>query len=1502
MADWAQMLIVVIGRATAPASILAIDCDFIFWLFVATTSAFIFLALLRFARLLKASRVGVVNGRAFVTLLAGKLIAGTTIIGLRLGLLILGTENRDSGVRIVAFFALYFSAACLLLVLSLLEHTKRFRPPVLSCSYLCLSSLYGLTRCPFLWKAIRSSHDETNSQSNSLMVAKIFTAEIVLELVFLGLECTGRRRWIRWYDSPDGHPETWRNHSAEETSSILGLGMYWWLNPLLWQGYHKPLTMDDLYPLDRSLSAQNFDAGRSNVCTSPRFLSKPATSEVSLWQIVLWLWRPLGLSIMLPLFPRLCLMGFSFSQTFFLRNLLRSLSQDSNQKPNLTDNSVNFVTIAILVYFGLAISTGLYWYYQERFQTSLRGYLISAIYQKTVKLKICAMNANAPVTLMGVDVERVYTGVRLVHEVWANTIQVTLAAWLLQRLLGLAFLAPLVVVLMGFGGSFALSRYAPRYQAAWMARVQRRTGMTSSVLARLKDMRISGMAIPAAAILKEEREDEIKVGEKSRMLVATSASLSQLPMALAPALAFAFGPHVLDETRTFTALAYLTLLTAPLLVMLQSLPILAASVACLKRIQIFLMQDEKGRAENMQSSLEMLTGHEASIVIRDGSFGWTQDSTVLHSINLHLKGSSVTFIVGPVASGKSTLCMALLSEVPHMQGSVSLNSGRLGFCSQVPFLCNGSIKENIVGFSHFDTTRYNDVLHATMLDEDLDSLPAKDRTIIGTQGVSLSGGQRQRVSLARALYQHADILILDDVFSGLDGRTQHQVCQAVLGASGLLRKRGTTAVVCTHATRFARFSDHVVILSSDGRIAEQGSFAHVTRNESCARQFGLGEGAINGSHIEQAMESRSNSPDVDKNTNDVSPGNAPTSTSQPAKALLSADGQASVMLSPSLDLDVYRYWLKNIGVLPIMAYSILVLGAGFCTNFPTVWLHLWSRDSELPMSQQKHTFAFYMGIYTLLGACLLLCVFPAGVLMLRTATRLAGTNLHHAAVDKTIHSSLRFLSKTDVGRVLNLFSQDMNILDTQLPRMANNVSFCLATAMGQAVVIAWSSPWLALGYPFFALILWMVQRVYMPSSKRLRILDLEAKTPLYTNFLDTVAGLSTIRAFGWVPQQLARNQALLDDSQRPLYLLAMAQQWLTLLMNVIVAIVAVILVSLATQLGSDAGHVGVGLVSIITLSNTLTTIVVAYTGLETSLGAISRLKAFGEETEQEGQNPEEERLLQVPNETWPMTGRVEMQNVEASYDADKEERVLKGITLVVKSGEKLAVCGRTGNGKSTIFAMLLGLIDPIAASDSTTYPVTIDDLPLNIIDRSVLRERIIAVSQDSVFLPDGTSLRANLDPWGTATDAECIAAMRDVHPGLLAVVNAQDAGLDADLSGDQLSAGQQQLFCLARAVLRRRVRLRQTNIDGGLLLLDEITSNADAETELLVDLLLKNEFGAYTAIVITHRRTMALACDRVILLHAGKVIEEGRPAALLQTPRSYFGELWASDVSNEWII
>lgn len=225
---------------------------------------------------------------------------------------------------------------------------------------------------------------------------------------------------------------------------------------------------------------------------------------------------------------------------------------------------------------------------------------------------------------------------------------------------------------------------------------------------------------------------------------------------------------------------------------------------------------------------------------------------------------------------------------------------------------------------------------------------------------------------------------------------------------------------------------------------------------------------------------------------------------------------------------------------------------------------------------------------------------------------------------------------------------------------------------------------------------------------------------------------------------------------------------------------------------------------------------------------------------------------------------------------------------MINSCEKIAICGRTGSGKSSLIALLLKLLDPISA---TAENILIDDLPLHRLDRSVLRQRIIAVPQEAVFLPDGSTFLTNLDVSEEATREECEAALTAV--GLWKFVQER-GGLDASMSASTFSAGQRQLMSLGRALLRRSIREGKfaASIEHrGILLLDEVSSSVDQETERVMQETIRTEFKNYTVIAVSHRLDMIMDFDRVVVMDTGEIVEVGNPAMLAREAGSRFGDL-----------
>ncbi|KFY80283.1 hypothetical protein V499_00837 [Pseudogymnoascus sp. VKM F-103] len=1393
----------------------------------------------------QARKPTVVNAPVFQLI---KLGAITTYVGLELSLLILvavGSFHVTS--MFIASSVLKLVSALFMITLSLVDHSKSPRPSVLLNSYLFLTLLLDATQARTLFL---SSGDKPE-----LTYSSIFSAAIALKVGILVLEAQRKAKWVSWDE---------KEHSPEETSGIFSLGVFFWLNRIFLEGYSKILALKDLYPLDSTLSSQYLHELYSRNVD----YSKMKGDKYGLVKVLI---RTLKVPILLPIPPRMALLGFTFCQPFFLEKLLDHLS-----KPEVEANvGYGFIGASILIYSGIAISTALCW-----------SILVTEIFIKATEARIGTGDDSAALTLMSTDIERINMGFRAMHDVWASIIQVALAGWMLYNQLGVVFIAPIGVVILCFVGLAILMKFIGDTQRLWMAGVQKRVGLTATVIGNMKNLKISGLAGAIGDFVQNLRVEELAAGARFRKIGIIAALFGFIPMMISPPLTFAFAQRTLDATRMFTSLSYLLLLTVPLSQIFQTIPQLISGFACLGRIQAFVecetrndfrevLADMRRNSEKPQAGAMASVDPEPDlshpIVIKNGMFGWEEDKFALRNINTRVAKSSLTIVVGQVGSGKSTLCKALLGEIPFSKGSVVLSTRfpHVGFCDQTAFLSNKTIRDNIIGFSPFDNERYSEVIEATALDFDFDTLPQGDRTNVGSDGITLSGGQKQRISLARALYLHSDLLVLDDIFSGLDADTEEQVFRLVFGPDGLLRRRRSTVVLCTHSIRHLPAADYIIALG-DGSVFEQGNFETLMARPGYVHSLGLKSSSDSDASSEKSV--------LKKETKQQLLHTTTTNTSS-----LAADADGSRQVG---DKTVYKHYFKSMGLLLAASCFLFGLFWGFFTNFPTIWLKFWSEDvySEHP----AHTYSYYAGLYAMFQICGLLSLLLLGVAIIIVSVQRAGANLHQDALRTLIKAPLSFFTGTDTGVVTNLFSQDLNLIDTELPNGLLNTLFSIFSALGQAAVMLTSSPYMAISYPFLGVLLYIVQRFYLRTSRQLRLLDLEAKSPLYTHFIDTVKGITTLRAFGFLPDDLQKNASLINSSQRPAYLLVMIQQWLNLVLDLVVMVMAAILTTLAVRLpSSNSGFTGASLVTLMSFGENLSGFVIFYTRLETSIGAIARLKTFNETVKPEDRDDEDI----VPQEQWPQRGVIELNDVSAHYSTDiTSSPALRNITLTIPAGSKVAICGRTGSGKSSLLAFLLKLLDPLPSSPGTAF---IDSTPLHLVSRPALRTRIIAVPQDAVFLPDGSTFKANLDPVGVSTASECQAVLMAVElwPFVL-----ERGGLDAGMSAGTMSAGQRQLMSLGRALLRRRVRARNLGMgsngsEGGVLLLDEVSSSVDHETERVMLEVIKAEFKDYTVVAVSHRLEMVMDFDTVVVMDTGEIVEVGEPRALAGQDGSRFGEL-----------
>ena len=402
---------------------------------------------------------------------------------------------------------------------------------------------------------------------------------------------------------------------------------------------------------------------------------------------------------------------------------------------------------------------------------------------------LSALDESAAVTLMATDVQTICDALAQVHEVWASLIEVVLALWLLEAQMGLATLGPFVVAVSVVLGVFILSTYMSRAQKAWMEGIQTRIDVTSKMLEAMKGVKMLGLTTKLRDIIFTLRRNEIGLSIKIRKLMVLSVTLGNSADFFAPCAALSifvivakYNGQTLDVSSAFTALSIISLLTAPIGTLIFSFPPLIASIACFGRIQTFMnsasREDHRiledgahGKRRNHtlvpspvssnrdnQQDIEMMSiaftqgpasSPAAAIRVRNASFAWGMTKIpVVKDVSFDIAHYTLTMIVGPVGSGKSSLLKGLLGETPSCKGFVYVKTLRAAFVDQTCWIQHNSFRENILGMALYDEIWYATVVHACALEEDIAGLPKGDRTTVGSAGISLSGGQKQRLVIS----------------------------------------------------------------------------------------------------------------------------------------------------------------------------------------------------------------------------------------------------------------------------------------------------------------------------------------------------------------------------------------------------------------------------------------------------------------------------------------------------------------------------------------------------------------------------------------------------------------------------------------------------------------------------------------------------------------------------------------------------------------------------------
>ncbi|KAJ5241273.1 uncharacterized protein N7469_002864 [Penicillium citrinum] len=855
----------------------------------------------------------------------------------------------------------------------------------------------------------------------------------------------------------------------------------------------------------------------------------------------------------------------------------------------------------------------------------------------------------------------------------------------------------------------------------------------------------------------------------------------------------------------------------------------------------------------------------------------------------------------------------------------------IAYCAQEAWLVNDTVKENIIFASPYDEKRYRAVLKACALERDITILDAGDQTLVGEKGISLSGGQKQRISLARAVYSSARHLLLDDCLSAVDSHTAKHIFRQALTGPLMLNR---TCILVTHNVALTvPQADHVVVLEN-GKISAQGRPDDVAATGALGDEFFKSRPGSRASSRGLSRVPSEHEDSTDSGANGTANGNAD-------KGKKDESHMKESKATGSIKMSTVIMYLKSMGswpywVLAVAVFCLQQLGS-VSTN---IWIRQWAnayQTADVGSQDVGHyaaaahlkppTFnvgsvskmstwgppqlstrasgttpdgqvnvAYYLGVYALLGF-LYISISLSREAVLFWGSLHASWKIHDRLLKTVMHAKFRFFDSTPLGQLMNRFSKDVESVDQEVAPVAIGMLHSLASVIMIVILISAITPGFLIAGVFITLVYTALGAIYLNSSRDLKRLESVQRSPLYQQFGETLNGIVTIRAYGDGPRFIVDNHRRINAYNRPHIYLWASNRWLALRVDWTGALVSFFSATFVLiNVGKiDAGAAGLSLTYAVTFTENVLWLVRLYSEVQQNMNSVERVREYLEVDQEAAPVIPESR----PTTGWPTEGAVEFNGYTTRYRPDLDA-VLKDVSFSVKPGEKVGIVGRTGAGKSSLaLALFRGL-------EAENGQILIDGVDIGSIGLRDLREAITIVPQDPTLFT-GT-IRSNLDPFSLFSDEEIFTAIRRVHligsdgsgaatPMTSSTFTAAEANgmngstmtvgdnknvfhnLDSLVSesGSNLSQGQRQLLCLARALLKQ----------PRVLMMDEATASIDYATDAKIQETLR-ELRDSTIITIAHRLQTIIDYDKVLVLDHGRVIEYEHPWDLINREGGLF--------------
>ncbi|KAI5467371.1 P-loop containing nucleoside triphosphate hydrolase protein [Mariannaea sp. PMI_226] len=1147
---------------------------------------------------------------------------------------------------------------------------------------------------------------------------------------------------------------------------------------------------------------------------------------------------------------------------------------------------------------------------------------------------------QAVVNLIGVDGQRISNFAAYQFLIINSFVKMIAFSFFLVKLIGwIPFSAGLVAWALTMPANTWFSKALMARSDTLMKQRDEKLAIVNEALIGMRQIKFSALEAKWEQKILAMRERELKT--LWRLFVADTGLfgcwvVSPILLAATSLAVYAYVNGHLLPSVAFVSIGIFKALEVSLSVLPELITMGVDTLVSVKRIDTYLGGPE----------MENILTEGPAVGFEDASISWPvdeevtdEDRFILRNLNFTFPAGELSVISGKTGTGKSLILSAILGETDLLEGRVRVPStlspaerkdndahpgnwiipGSVAYVGQTPWLESASFRDNILFGLPYIEARYNQVIEVCALKKDLKILTDGDKTELGANGINLSGGQKWRVTLARAIYSRAEILVMDDIFSAVDAHVGRHIYEKCV--TGQICD-GRTRILVTHHVALVQSKAKFIVELGGGTALHAGLVSDLTRDgilEEIKQHEQTSQEILEDEGVEASTAVNSEEASVTDPTDTPEESPLERVPSKAAKQFI----QEELREKGVVKSHVYLTYFKDSGgahlwgfcAIIFLSYQIGILARAW-------WLRLWTAQSEasaskvnlhdehgyasifslqqqpfhsnasLQVAEHQGDLAFYLWVYvaiSLATAVIGTLRFFWGFVLALKASRA----LFNKMLFAVLHTPLRWLDTVPVGRILNRFTSDFNVIDSRITtewamfvaNLLGLIGICFAGFFASGYVIPISAVLLAVGV--------LIARKYLHGARPLKRLESNAKSPVFEIFNAALAGVATIRGYHKTRVYVERMYQKLDSWDMITSYIWLVNRWMgfrmTLIGTVFSTVVGIIVIVTPSM---DAALAGFTLSFALEFAVNILWTIRNYAGMELDMNSTERVVEYTElQTESLGGDE--------PPASWPTSGTMEVKNLEVAYAADLQP-VLRGISFNVKNNERIGVVGRTGAGKSSLTLALFRFLEARSGS------VVIDGLDISKIKLHSLRSRLAIIPQDPVLF-SGT-VRSNLDPFDDNTDEQLRDSLSRVHlidsePGTpsneLASANSTVAPRNINIfrdlsspiseSGGNLSQGQRQLLCLARAIVSR----------PKIMVLDEATSAVDMATDALIQRSIREEFNDSTLIVIAHRLSTIADFDRILVLSEGQVAEFGTPRELWEKQDGVFRDMCESSGEKE---